>query len=408
MARRSNPTGTFARQPSGYEAFIPAPLPPDPPLTLDEETIALLSQADQAVGRLDGASHMLPNPDLFVAMYVRREAVESSAIEGTQSTLQDVLAFELDPSYQGLPRDVEEVVNYVRAMNYGLDRLSTLPLSLRLLREIHAELMTGVRGHNRDPGEFRKTQNWIGPAGATLRDATFVPPPAPEMLDALANLETFLHHPGTIPALVHAAIAHSQFETIHPFLDGNGRVGRLLIAFMLVHAGVQHRPLLYLSHYLKRHRSTYYDLLMSVRRDGDWLPWIRFFLNGVYWTARDATETAQQIIRLRERDRDALVSSGASLNELRLLDFLFQRPLVNTQLVMETLMVSDVTARKVIGNLVKAGLLEEITGKERYRVYRYARYWKVFTDRADVPTDNDEYDETLSSDILDSLKPGTS
>ena len=407
MAKRSNPTGTFLRQSSGYKAFVPAPLPPDPPLMLDEEAIALLSKADQAVGRLDGASQMLPNPDLFVAMYVRREAVESSAIEGTQSTLQDVLAFELDPSFQGLPGDVEEVVNYVRAMNYGLDRLSTLPLSLRLIREIHAELMTGVRGHNRDPGEFRKTQNWIGPGGATLQTATFVPPPVKEMTDALANLEVFLHQPGNLPALVHCAIAHSQFETIHPFLDGNGRVGRLLIAFMLVHAGVQHRPLLYLSHYLKRHRSTYYELLMSVREEGDWLPWIRFFLNGMYWTARDATETAQQIIRLREQDREALVSLGQGINELRLLDVLFQRPLVNTQLVMETLQVSDVTARKVIGNLEKAGVLDEITGKDRYRVYRYARYWGIFTDRADIMKDGKEYDETLSTDMLENLKSPT-
>ena len=407
MAKSSNPTGAFLRQSTGYEAFVPAQLPPDPPLILDEEVVALLSKADQAVGRLDGASQMLPNPDLFVAMYVRREAVESSAIEGTQSTLQDVLAFELDPLFQGLPRDVEEVVNYVRAMNYGLDRLSTLPLSLRLIREIHAELMTGVRGHNRDPGQFRKTQNWIGPAGATLQTATFVPPPVPEMMDALANLEAFLHQPGNIPALVHCAITHSQFETIHPFLDGNGRVGRLLIAFMLVHAGVQHRPLLYLSHYLKRHRSTYYELLMSVRRDGDWLPWIRFFLKGVCWTARDATETAQQIIRLREQDRDVLVSSGEGVHGLRLLDVLFQRPLVNTQLVVETLKVSDVTARKVIGNLEKVGVLEEITGKERYRVYRYARYWRIFTGRADAMNEGEEYDEALSREVLDSLKPPT-
>lgn len=401
----SNSTGRFVRQSTGYEAFLPAPLPPDPPLLLDEEAISLLSQADQAIGRLDGASQTLPNPDLFVAMYVRREAVESSAIEGTQSTLQDVLAFELDPSHQGLPDDVEEVVNYVRAMNYGLNRLSSLPLSLRLIREIHSELMTGVRGHNRGPGEFRKTQNWIGPAGATLQSATFVPPPVLDMMDALANLEAFLHQPGKMPSLVHCAIAHSQFETIHPFLDGNGRVGRLLIAFLLVHTGVQHRPLLYLSHYLKRHRTTYYELLMSVRRDGDWLPWIHFFLRGVLWTARDATDTAQEIIRLREQDRDALVSSGPGMNELRLLDSLFQRPLVNTSLVMEMLKVSDVTARKVIGNLQKAGVLEEITGKDRYRVYRYVRYWKIFTDRADVDMNDEEYDETLSSEMLDSLNP---
>jgi Fic family protein len=400
---RSNLTGRFLRHSTGYEAFVPAPLPPDPPLKLDDEAIVLLSEADQAIGRLDGASQMLPNPDLFVAMYVRREAVESSAIEGTQSTLQDVLAFELDPSHRGLPDDVEEVVNYVRAMNYGLNRLSSLPLSLRLIREIHSELMTGVRGHNRGPGEFRKTQNWIGPAGATLQTATFVPPPVPEMMEALSNLEAFLHQKGSLPALVHCAIAHSQFETIHPFLDGNGRVGRLLIAFLLVHGGVQHRPLLYLSHYLKRHRATYYALLMSVRRDGDWLPWIHFFLKGVYWTARDAAETAQQIIRLREQDRDAWVSSGPGMNELRLLDFMFQRPLVNTSLVMETLKVSDVTARKVIGNLEKAGVLEEITGKDRYRVYRYARYWKIFTGRADVDANEEEYDETLSAEMLESL-----
>lgn len=408
MAEYSNSTGKFIRQPSGYRAFVPAPLPPDPVIVLDSGTLALLSQADQAIGRLDGASRMLPNPDLFVAMYVRREAVESSAIEGTQSTLQDVLAFELDPSYRDLPEDVEEVVNYVRAMNYGLDRLSTLPLSLRLIREIHKELMTGARGHNRAPGEFRTTQNWIGPAGATLSNATFVPPPVPEMNEALANLEHFLHHRADIPALVHCAIAHSQFETIHPFLDGNGRVGRLLISFLLVHEQVQHRPLLYLSHYLKRHRSTYYELLMAVRRDGDWLRWIRFFLEGVLWTARDATDTAQQILVLRERDRDTLISSGVGANDLRLHDLLFQRPLVNTALVAEALQVSDVTARKLTGNLERLGILEEITGKDRYRVYRYSAYWRVFTEHIETPASDDGYDETLSNEMIDSLRTSPS
>lgn len=227
-------------------------------------------------------------------------------------------------------------------------------------------------------------------------------------MDALANLESFLHQSGSLPTLVHYALAHSQFETIHPFLDGNGRVGRLLIAFLLVHAGVQHRPLLYLSHYLKRHRAMYYKLLMSVRRDGDWLPWIHFFLKGVYWTARDATDTAQQIIRLRDQDRDALVASGPGMNELRLLDFLFQRPLINTSLAMEALQVSDVTARKVLGNLEKAGILEEITGKDRYRVYRYVRYWRIFTERTDVEMDDRDYDETLSAEMLDSLNTSLS
>jgi Fic family protein len=226
----------------------------------------------------------------------------------------------------------------------------------------------------------------------------------PEMTDALANLEQFLHQPGDIPALVHCAIAHSQFETIHPFLDGNGRVGRLLISFLLVHQQVQHRPLLYLSHYLKRHRATYYELLMAVRRDGDWQGWIRFFLQGVLWTARDATDTAQQIIRLREQDRDALIASGLGSNELRLLDLLFQRPLVNTALVADSLKISDVTARKLIGNLERLGVLEEITGKDRYRVYRYARYWKIFTERTDMEADQDEHDETLSAEMIDSLR----
>lgn len=212
--------------------------------------VALLSRADQAIGRLDGVTQIMPIPDLFIAMYVRREAVDSSKIEGTQSSLQDVLAFELDPATRDLPCDVEEVVNYVRAMNYGLERLATLPLSLRLIREIHAELLQGTRGADKSPGEFRRTQNWIGAANVPLSQAIFVPP-AHEMERALDNLESFLHNDHELPVLVHCALAHVQFETIHPFLDGNGRVGRLLIAFQLVHWGVLHRPLLYLSSYLK-------------------------------------------------------------------------------------------------------------------------------------------------------------
>ena len=392
----SSRAGAFVQQPSGYSAFIPAPLPPDPTIVLDAETQRLLSQADQAVGRLDGATQTLPNPDLFVAMYVRREAVDSSAIEGTQSTLQDVLAFELDPRFENLPDDVEEVVNYVRAMNYGLDRLATLPLSLRLVRELHGELMQGVRGENRSPGEFRTTQNWIGSTHATLQTATFVPPPVTEMHASLDNLERFLHEPGMLPALVHCAISHAQFETIHPFLDGNGRVGRLLISFLLVHANVQHRPLLYLSYYLKRHRTQYYNHLMRIRLDGDWEGWIRFFLRGVLETAQDATQTAQRIIRLREKHREMLISSGFGANDGRLLDLLFERPLVNNALVCNLLAVSDRTAGKLIGRFGELGLLDEITGKERYRVYRYTPYWRIFLDSdANAPLDGDSQ-ETLS------------
>jgi len=339
--------------------------------------VGLLSRADQAVGRLDGVTRTLPNPDLFVAMYVRREAVESSQIEGTQSTLEDVLTFELDPRQRRLPQDVEEVVNYVRAMNYGLERLATLPLSLRLIREIHAQLMSGARGADRSPGEFRRSQNWVGPGGASLSQATFVPPPVPEMTEALHDLENFLHEDGDLPVLVRCGLVHAQFETIHPFLDGNGRVGRLLITFQLVHAGVLHRPLLYISHYLKRHRAEYYDRLGAVRQDGGWEGWLRFFLRGVAETAEEATATAEAIVRLREEHRALLQDEGLGLNGLRLLDLLFRRPLLNVGLIRDELGVAFNTANKLAEQLEALDLLEETTGGQRNRVFRYTPYWRL-------------------------------
>ena len=252
----------------------------------------------------------MPNPDLFVAMYVRREAVLSSQIEGTQSTLDDLLAVELQPRAAEIARDVDEIVNYVAAMKYGLSRLSELPLSLRLIREIHAELLQGVRGANKQPGEFRRDQNFIAPAGVTdIRDAAFVPPPVPAMKEALHQLETFLHD-DELPPLLHAGMAHAQFETIHPFMDGNGRVGRLLITFLLVHRGVLHRPLLYLSLYLKRHRLDYYDALMAVRNEGDWESWLTFFVRGVAETAEEASTQARAIVELREKQRHAILAKG--------------------------------------------------------------------------------------------------
>ena len=236
--------GRLVRQETGYTAFVPASLPPDPPLVYDTGLISRLAQAADAVGRLDGVAQTLSNPELFVAMYVRQEAVLSSQIEGTQSTLNDVLAYELEPGRHDLPDDVEEVVNYVRTMNHGLDRLSELPLSLRLIRQIHAELLRTGRGAAKEPGEFRRSQNWIGPEGLSLRDATFIPPPPDAMATALGELETFMHADHGLPPLIGCALAHAQLETIHPFLDGNGRVGRLLITFLLVHRGVLHHPLL--------------------------------------------------------------------------------------------------------------------------------------------------------------------
>ena len=363
----------------GYEAFIPRALPPDPPVVLDGELLALLSTADQALGRLDGVIQTIPNPDLFVAMYVRREAVLSSQIEGTQSTLQDVLAAELEPATPGLPADVEEVVNYVRAMNYGIDRLATLPLSKRLIREIHRELLSSGRGAERMPGEFRRDQNWIGPEGAPITEATFVPPPVPEMHDALDALERFLNEERRSPLLVHVGLAHAQFETIHPFIDGNGRVGRLLITFQLVQRRVLHRPLLYLSHYLKRHRLEYYDRLMAIRVGGEWEGWLEFFLRGVAETAVEATDTAGAILQLRERDRER-ISERTGLNGLLLHDLLFERPLLNVNLAKDELRVSFATANKLIADLEDLGVLREITGGRRRRIFSYDGY----LDRAPV------------------------
>ncbi len=376
--------GRLVRQETGYTAFVPTPLPPDPPLVFDTALVSRLADAADAVGRLDGVAQTLPNPDLFVAMYVRREAVLSSQIEGTQSTLNDVLAYELEPGRHDLPDDVEEVVNYVRAMNYGIDRLTDLPLSLRLIREIHAELLRTGRGAAKEPGEFRRSQNWIGPEGLSLRDATFIPPPPDEMTEALGDLEVFLHADHRLPPLIECALAHAQFETIHPFVDGNGRVGRLLIAFLLVLRGVLHRPLLYLSYYLKRHRATYYDRLTAIREDGDWEGWLLFFLTGVQETAEEAVGTARAIVELRERHQSR-AADVAGVNGVKSLDVLFQRPLVNVNLLADALDVTFATANRVIDALQAAGMVVEVTGGRRNRVFRYTPYLDLFSE-PDVET----------------------
>jgi Fic family protein len=312
-------------------------------------------------------------------MYVRHEAVLSSQIEGTQSTLEDVLEFEADAPGEERPKDVEEVVNYVRAMNYGLRRLDKLPVCLRLIREIHAELLAGVRGSERTPGEFRRNQNWIGPAGCTLETATFVPPPVHEMHQALGNLEKFLHQAEPMPRLIHCGLAHAQFETIHPFLDGNGRVGRLLITFLLCQQGILQRPLLYLSYYLKAHRAQYYDRLDAVRHDGDWEGWLRFFLRGIYEVSQSATDTARAILQLREEYRQKISALGATSGSgARLLDYLFEQPIVSIRMVEKKLGCAYVTAGKLVDQLTKLGLLKEITGRQRNRRYRYEPYLALF------------------------------
>ncbi len=346
---------------------------------MDAELTRLLSEADHALGRLDGVTSILPNPDLFVSMYVRHEAVLSSQIEGTQSTLEDVLQFEMDAKGQEHPKDVEEVVNYVRSMNHGLKRLDSLPLSLRLIREIQEKLLQGVRGANRTPGEFRRSQNWIGPANCTLATATFVPPPVHDMQEALANLEKFLHDEKTYPTLIQCGLAHAQFETIHPFLDGNGRVGRLLITFLLCQRGILKYPLLYLSHYLKFHRAEYYDRLMAIRNDGNWEGWLKFFLKGVGEVSRSATETARKILELRQKHQ-ALIRDKASnqTNAGLLLDYLFEQPIVNVRLVEEHVKCAFVTADKLVKQFEELGIVKEVTGGQRNRRYEYSPYLALF------------------------------
>ncbi len=373
--------GRFIAQSGGYAAFIPKPLPPDPPLALDAAGLLnLLEGAVAELGRLDGVAKVIPDPDFFVSMYVRREAVLSSQIEGTQSTLEDLLELELETENKDRNSDAYELANYVEAMNFGLDRIKTLPLSLRLIREIHRELLRDGRGSKATPGEFRRTQNWIGPQGASLKQATFVPPPVPDMRKALHDFESFLHTDGRYPTLIEVGLAHAQFETIHPFVDGNGRVGRLLNIFLLVHRGILRQPLLYLSYYFKLHRTEYYDRLMAVRLAGDWEGWIRFFLRGVIQTAQEATETAEKLFELRESHRSLILDKNLGQNGLLLLSNLFQRPLVNIKLVALMLDTTFPTASRLAAGFEELGLLREITGQKRSRVFRYEPYLALFND----------------------------
>ncbi|MEE9612227.1 MAG: Fic family protein [Desulfatiglandales bacterium] len=365
-------------QTTGYKAFIPSPLPPDPPIAWDEELQNLLSEADRALGRLDGMATVLPNPDLFVAMYVRKEAVLSSQIEGTRATLIDILDYETTGA---MVKDVDEVVNYVRAMNKGLERLKTLPLSLRLIKEINKELLKGVRGGHRTPGEFRKTQNWIGPPGSSISDATFIPPPPHQLMDALGNLEKFIHEEENLPVLVKNALIHAQFETIHPFLDGNGRVGRLLIAFILVHDNILERPLLYLSYYFKQNRQEYYDRLNNIKNKGDWEGWLKFFVKGTHEVSKQAVETAKKIIALQERDKMRLANKP---NGLKLIDHLLMNPLVTIGEIRRVAGVSSATAGRLANQMIVMGILREITGYARNRKFLYKDYFEILKEGVDT------------------------
>ena len=381
MAEQSR-AGRYIKQPNHYSAFMPEPLPPSPPIKIDGPMQTMLSKADRALGRLDGSIQTLPDPDMFVFMYVRKEAVLSSQIEGTQSSLNDLLEAEAAIHDAGRPSDVSEVINYINAMKHGLARLPELPLSVRLIREIHEKLMHGVRGKHASPGELRRSQNWTGPGGSTLNNAIFVPPPPHEVEPLLSDLERFIHAENDIPALIKIGLIHAQFETIHPFLDGNGRIGRLLIAFYLCQKEILLKPVLYLSYWFKLHRARYYELLQNVRDKGEWEEWILFFLEGVATVSLEATETARAIVALREKHRRIITDrfGRAAGNGLRILEDLYSRPFIDNRAVMEKLGISFPAAAELIDRFVEAELLAEITGRERYRVYHYFPYVRLFSD----------------------------
>jgi len=362
-------------------AFIPHSLPPSPSLELNEKHQRLLERATLALGRLDSITLLLPDPGLFLYAYVRREAVLSSQIEGTQSSLAQLLLFELAEA-PGVPLDdVTEVSNYVAALSHGLQRLREgFPLSNRLIREMHAILLSRGRGSEKSPGEFRRTQNWIG--GTRPGNAHFVPPPPQSVEPCMADLERFLHDEGNpYPALIKAALAHVQFETIHPFLDGNGRIGRLLIAFILHHDRVLSEPLLYLSLYFKQHRSEYYRLLDQVRLDGDWEAWVDFFLEGVEHTASNAVETARRLVNLFQQDEERIQGTGRNTSTvLRVFRNLCERPLMTLNEVCKETGLSFPAANKATQTLIQIGIAREITGQRRNRVFAYDKYLEILSE----------------------------
>ncbi len=363
-------------------AFVPPPLPPVPSI----EVLSLLerlSLAERALGRLDGITMLLPRQELFLYMYVRKEAVLSSQIEGTQSTLSDLLRFEMEARAGQPIDDIREVSNYVDAMMYGLERLQDLPMSLRLIREMHARLLQSGRGGTKNPGEFRRSQNWIG--GTRPGNALFVPPPVIEMDGCLNALEQFMHEDRSrLPALIKSGLLHVQFETIHPFLDGNGRIGRLLVTLYLCMNGVLRKPLLYLSLYLKTHRAEYYRLLQEVREQGNWEGWLDFFLTGVADTANQAFEAATRIVEVFKEDRETITTkSDRAGSALRIHDLFQQNPFLTPGQLTELTGLSAPTVNSALTDLERFGVVEEVTGRKRGRVFSYRRYLAILSEGTD-------------------------
>jgi Fic family protein len=385
MKRKAGEYVTQTVTGESYHAYLPAPLPPDPPLALDTGLLQSMDQANRALGRLDGISQVWPNSGQFLNQllyqYIRKEAVLSSQIEGTQSSLSDLLLYELEET-PGVPLDdVQEVSSYVAALTHGLSRLDEgFPLSLRLLREIHGILLAEGRGADKTPGEFRRSQNWLG--GTRPGNAVFVPPPPERLMECLDPFERFLHdEPEPVPSLIKAALAHVQFETIHPFLDGNGRLGRMLITLLLCHDKVLSEPSLYLSLYFKAHRPEYYDHLQRVRTDGDWEGWLQFFLTGVMETATEATDAAQKLWSLVDQDRRRIQEQGKIAGTaLRVHDLLQQRPIISVTAACKSLDLTHPAVNKSLRKLEEMNIVREITGRQRNRLFAYDGYIQILSE----------------------------
>lgn len=367
----------------GMRCFAPKPLPPDPPLEMDEEMLEALSSADRALARLDGATTTLPDPDLFVYAFMRQEAVLSSQIEGTQASLDDLFEYEAASEAAQADYDVLEVINYLNAINWGLSELPRLPLSLRLIKEIHRRLLQGVRGTERSPGTFRENQNWIGPPGCNLDNAIFVPPAVPLMGPALNDWEAYLHTASRTPILIKSALIHAQFETIHPFWDGNGPLGRMIVTLFLCSEGVLTHPVLYLSLFFKKNRDAYYNLLQRVRDEGDWESWVIFFLRGVYSTSQIAYKTAFRILTLRDNIAKDAAENFPSGKASILAENLFRNPYLTIKRVTQILDVSFPTASKLVATFEEHGYLHNLRAAKRQRIFAFRPYLDILHESID-------------------------
>lgn len=376
MARQ----GIYVRQPQGYKSFVPTPLPPKPPLNLNPEIMKKNEQATLSLAKLDGLAYSLPNLNLFIAMYVRKEALLSSQIEGSQASLEDIFEYESGMEVDDV-NDVEEVINYIKAMDYGVERLETLPMSLRLIKEIHRILLSGARGSNKTPGEFKRSQNWIGSSKSTIKTALFVPPAPKDTLKGMSDFENYLHLNSPYPEIINCGLLHYQFETIHPFLDGNGRVGRLLITLYLYWKGIIEKPILYVSYYFKKHRTAYYDHLTLVRKTGDYEKWTLFFLDGIIEASNSAIESTKQILLLQNKDTELLWQKNISSPlAVKLLNTLFYTPIISINGIAKQFDVSYPTAAQVVNQFVDAGILKEITGQKRLKRFVYTEYMDILSE----------------------------